>query len=199
MRSVKAILFDVDGVIVNSEKATDELEKRYGISTEVSQVFFDKEWPEIIIGHKDIREVLPPYLKNWGWEGTVEDYLKFWFEFEHKINEALVSEVQKIRKRGIRCFIATNQEKVRTKYMIKEMGFANSFDGIYSSSHLGYKKPDVNYFREVVKDLSIKPEEILFWDDSRENVEAALSMGLKAELFASYEHLQIVMKDKYGL
>src|SRR3989344_4253457 len=110
---IKLVLYDADGVLIHSELATIELERQYGIPRNVSNKFFAQEWDAILVGKADTREKIAPYLKEWGWPGTVEDYQKFWFEFEHKIDQQLINHIQKLRKKGILCAVATNQDKYR--------------------------------------------------------------------------------------
>jgi len=37
-----------------------------------------------------------------------------------------------------RSYLATNQEKYRTAYLLDQMGFGRQFDGIFSSAYVGY-------------------------------------------------------------
>jgi putative hydrolase of the HAD superfamily len=196
---IKALLFDVDGVLVNGERFSVHLERNYGIDQNKTIAFFKGEFKECILGKKDLKKILPKYLKSWGWKKSVEDFLNYWFKSEHSINEELMDYIKKLKHKGFQCYIATNQEKYRIEYLLDKMGFADNFDKIYASSHLGFKKPDLKFFEKLFTDLkNIEKDEILFWDNSIINVEAAQEFGIKAELytdFADFEnkmHLLIV-------
>lgn len=193
---IKVILFDADGVLINGEKFSVNLEREYGISKEKTLPFFTGIFKECIIGNADLKEVIKPYLKDWGWEKSVEELLDFWFKSEHKIDEELVKYIQQLRQKGIQCYLATNQEKYRATYMLDKMGFKDCFDQVFASAHLGHKKPDLEFFSKVMEKLSeIKKDEVLFWDDTLENIEAAIQFGIKAEFYTNFQDFKEKMQN----
>lgn len=193
---IKAILFDVDGVLVNGERFSNNLAKDYGIAPDVTEPFFNGPFKDCILGKADLKETIEPHLKDWGWKGTVDELLNYWFKSEHNIDEDLVEYIQDLRKRGIKCYLATNQEKYRTQYMLDKMGFAHSFDKVYASSQLGHRKPNQEFYDKIMEDLpGINKEEILFWDNAVDNVEAARQFGIKGEVYSTFEDFKQKMSD----
>ena len=95
MHMIKAILFDVDGVLVNEEKKyfSVHLEEELGISQKITKEFFATEFLDCVDGAKDLRDVLPKYLKAWGWDVSVNEALKYWHTKEHIVNEPLINEM----------------------------------------------------------------------------------------------------------
>jgi len=134
-----------------------------------------------------LKEAIAPYLSSFGWKGTAQEFLEYWFKAGHKINEPFIEYVQKLRKSGLRVVLATNQEKYRTHYMLEHMGFEAAFDKVYSSAHLGLKKPAVEFFARVVNDIGVDKDNVLFWDDDQQNIDGALAYGIHAELYSNYE------------
>ena len=59
------------------------------------------------------------------------------------------------------------------------------FDAIYSSSKLHMAKPDPEIYRYVLKDLGTDPSRVLYFDDLKENVEAARELGITSCLVTS--------------
>jgi putative hydrolase of the HAD superfamily len=55
------------------------------------------------------------------------------------------------------------------------------FEDIFVSSSIGLRKPDAEAYRWVADAMSLAPEEILFVDDTEENVEGARRAGLATE------------------
>lgn len=184
---IKIILFDADGVILTGKRFSKHLELNYGIPEESLFPFFNGIFKECIVGNADLKEILPSYLKLWGWEKGIEEFLNCWFKSEHKIDEKLMGYIQNVRKKGIICCIATNQEKHRVTYMLNEMKFDMHFDNLYASSLLGYMKPDLKFYGKIMEDLeNVEKEEVLFWDDTKEYIKAAKEFGINAELYTSY-------------
>ena len=193
---IKILIFDADGVLINGEMFSKKLAKEYDISPETILPFFNGPFTECLVGKADLKEVLIPYLKEWNWKEGVDSFLEYWFSSEHSIDQELLDYIQEYRKNGIKCLIATNQEKYRAKYMFNKMGFADSFDRLYASAHLGHKKSNLNFYRKLVKDLGdVKKEEILFWDDDIKNIETAREFGIKAELYTTFVDFKEKMKD----
>ena len=57
------------------------------------------------------------------------------------------------------------------------------FDGVVVSSDVKMIKPDPAVYRHICQAYGLTPEECLFIDDRPENVEGAISMGMKAVVF----------------
>ena len=54
------------------------------------------------------------------------------------------------------------------------------FDKIFTSYELGMRKPEKESFFKVCSDIGVTPENILFFDDTMENVVAAQEMGMSS-------------------
>lgn len=193
---VKSLLLDVDGVIANGEIFSQQLAKDYNISPETVTPFFKGEFQKCVVGEKDLKEAVGPYLKEWGWEKSTEDLLDYWFKAEHKIDEPLIEYVKSLQKRGIKCYLATNQEKYRAEYMLAKMGFKDIFDGFFFSSLIGHKKPNKEFFDHILEKLApIKANEILFWDNTLTHIEGARVTGLQAEQYTTFDAFVKKMED----
>jgi putative hydrolase of the HAD superfamily len=181
---IKAVIFDLDGVIAISDKRFSD---RLGMSQELQDDFFKGKFLDLLIGRGDLKEELKEYIEKWGWKGSVEELLEFWFHGEHVIDERVIDVIRELRKKGIKTYLATNQEKYRTEYAINEMGLGEVFDTIFSSSGVGHLKKDDAFWQVVLQRIPAKPGEILYWDDSQDYLEAAASAGIQAELYISFE------------
>jgi len=176
----KCILFDADGVVVNSEMFSVQYQKEHDVSNDDMLPFFKGEFQNCIVGKADLIELVKPWLSKWKWNGTVDEFLQFWFKAEHNVDERIISVIQQLRKKGIKCYLATNQEKYRIQYMKNYMGFEELFDHVFSSAEIGHKKPEREFYKfildEIKNEHKIYPHEILFFDDSLENVKEAKTL-----------------------
>lgn len=197
---ISGIIFDADGVLVNinGEQFSKVLARDYNVDSEKVVEFFTGKFQDCLVGKADLKESIASYLESFGWPGTVEEILDYWFTTEHSINEELVGYIQVLRTRGMPVVLATNQEQYRTQYMLDHMGFKDVFDTIYSSAHLGLKKPALEFFDKVVRDMQFQ-EEVLFWDDDPVNIEGAKEYGLHAEFYSDYGSFKSTMNQKYSL
>ena len=188
---IKAICFDADGVVVNPQMQFSQLLKdQYGISPQMTRDFFQGIFNDCLIGKADLKQVLPPYLREWGWEDTVDDFIHLWLTTDHVIDQRLIKAIQDLRRIGLLCCLTTSQERNRAGYMKTVMGFRSIFDDLFFSCEIGCQKPDLEYYRHIQKMLSLDADSILFWDDNPVNVEAARLCGWCAEVYSGFEDFQ---------
>lgn len=188
---IQAAFFDADGVVVNAEPFSKQLESDYGILREETEPFFRTDFQDCLVGKADLKEVITPWLRKWGWTNSVDDLLSYWFEAENQVAFEVVPYLKGLQAEGILCYLVTNQEKYRTAYLRKEMGLETLFERIYASSDLGYRKSDPEFFRMVLEDFTeLDPAEIGYWDDDEKCIEAARHAGINAHLFTGIPSLR---------
>lgn len=194
---IKVIIFDADGVLIpHTRKFSVLLSEDFGIPLEKSAGFFNGPFQDCLIGKADLRDTVSMYLASWGWDKGVDAFLDIWFQAQHDMDAELVKYVEGLRRKGILCLLATNNEKYRFQYILDKTGFANSFDKTYASAHLGHKKPEQEFFARILKDLkNIKKAEILFWDDDAKNIKGAKDFGIHAEFYTDIENFKEKMKQ----
>lgn len=194
---IKAILFDVDGVVLIGRKKrfSERLAEEKGISQEKISEFFDNSFRDCSFGRADLKEVLAPYLKKWEYDGSVDDFLQFWFESESMKDEELLKIINILRSRGIKCYLATRQEKYRMSYILNNIGLKNYFDGTFVTYEIGWDKKHKEYWDYVLDKIKLKPEEIIFFDDTESNVELARKVGIKAYFYDGFEGFKEKFKD----
>jgi putative hydrolase of the HAD superfamily len=183
---VRALVFDVDGVLVEPWGFANYLKREYPQIAGQTQELFQGVFGACLVGQADLRAELPAYLAKWGWPHSPDDFLQTWFEAEREVDARLMAAIASARAKGIRCYLATNQERYRVEYIREQMNFGTLVDGIYSSAHLGIKKPEAAFFQAITSDLGIPTAQIMFWDDSQANVDAAGAHGWQAELYTEY-------------
>ncbi len=54
------------------------------------------------------------------------------------------------------------------------------FDEVFFSSEIGLRKPDEDCFGHVLGSCHVDASEVLFFDDQRENVDAARRLGIRS-------------------
>jgi putative hydrolase of the HAD superfamily len=189
--NTKCIIFDADGVVINSEMFSAQYQKQFGLSSEKMLPFFRGIFRDCIIGKADLKVVIQPYLKEWEWNGTVDEFLQFWFKAEHHIDQKIIELITILRNKNLKCYLATNQEKYRIEYMKNDMGFNDIFDYIFSSTEIGYKKPEQEFYEFIFSWINkmdgISKEEIFYVDDSQEAVNAANEFGINSHLYINYD------------
>jgi putative hydrolase of the HAD superfamily len=76
------------------------------------------------------------------------------------------------------------------KHILSQHDWIQRFDVLVWSYQLGIAKPDAEIYRHTLERLGTQPEETLFIDDKRENVEAARALGIRSIEYSSVEQLR---------
>jgi haloacid dehalogenase superfamily, subfamily IA, variant 3 with third motif having DD or ED len=186
---IKAIVFDLDGVIVFPWGFANYLEKEHSITREHTREFFLGPFVACIKGEAEVKDALVPYLPQWNWQGTVDDFVEKWLATEDCVDERLIDLVKELRKNGWTCGLGTNQESNRANFIRTTMGFDNYFDHLFFSSELGSIKPEREFFDKARGKLGCSPDAILFIDNEEHYVEGARAAGWNALLFTTFQAL----------
>jgi putative hydrolase of the HAD superfamily len=196
---IKVILFDCDGPIIKREKYFSQRLKDLGMGLKEDLVtqFFKTEFLEIEKGKADLKQTLEGKIQSWGYKGTVKELMDFWFEGEAEVDQEMKSYIIGLREKGIKCYLATNNEKYRTEYLWNVVGLKDFLDGVFSSCYSGYLKPQIEYWVETYKSLSEIPKnEILMLDNVQSAVDSAREFGFNAELYENFEDFKKKMELK---
>jgi putative hydrolase of the HAD superfamily len=186
---IKALLIDGDGATIKKGKYfSDVYAEEYHISEEKLRPFFKDKFKMCQRGKADLKHEITPYLAGWGWKGTVEEFLEYWFHTQTIPNQPVLDSLKEIKARGIKCYLVTDQEKYRANYISNELRFKEYFDELFYSCDLGYSKSQKEFFEIIIKRLNLKPEEIIYWDD--EDIEMAKEVGINASVFTSFQNFQ---------
>jgi putative hydrolase of the HAD superfamily len=197
----KAIFWDADGVVLKSSRLfSEQLEIDYGIKTEILQPFFTGIFKQCSIGKADLKEELSKVIGEWGWKGTVEELMEYWFTKGTQVDQAVLDYVQMIRDTDVRCFMTTDQEKYRGKYLQNLLGSRKPFERVFYSGQIGAVKKDPTYYEHVYDAVNqasrapfselIAKENILVIDDGDKNIETANGLGFETHFFTDLESLK---------
>ena len=193
--SIKAVVFDADGVLVFPWRFAEHLSGELGITQEATRAFFEGKFTDCLLGKADLAQVLPPYLVEWGWTGTCEEFMQLWFSVEDAVDVRMLGAAQELRGSGMICCLASNQEVHRSEYLRTVMGLAAEFDTLFFSCEIGAKKPDARFYEAVETALGLSGAQIAFWDDSPRHVAAAQERGWQAELYTNYEDFERQVRE----
>lgn len=196
---VKTVIFDLNGVLIKSEFLSTRLNKEFGVPEEEVVAALKDVMPKIRKpGAGDAFYYWEPYLRKWGLSLTREKFFSFWFKGESLVPE-IVELVKKLRDKGIKVFILSNNFAERTNYYRKNFpeifSSLNEFDAVYFSWETGFVKPDDRAYKKILQDHSLKPEECVYFDDSKLNVEVARKLGMDAHKFESIKKTKVCLQD----
>lgn len=184
---MKAVIFDLDGVIVHTDlyhyQAWKRLADRLGLS-------FDERVNNRLRGVSRIEslEIVlenSPFSALSGAEKTAlaseknETYKQLLRAMTPADLSAEVGDaLRKLRERGIRMAIGSSSRNARL--ILEKIGLENFFDAVSDGNNITKSKPDPEVFLKAAEYLAVLPGDCVVVEDADAGVEAARRAGMKA-------------------
>lgn len=188
---IKVITFDLDGVYFPNGKANfiSSLGK-LGISEEEARRVFLKS-SQMNQNYKNGRMTDEQF---WSWAISEWKLSKSWQEVielmidGYDVDENVVATVKKLRNRGYKTAICSNNFPARVKGLQKKFGFLDNFDVAVFSYEVGESKPSKKIFEELVKKSQVEPSSIIFADDNPGNLVGAKETGITTFIYEGFDN-----------
>ncbi len=178
---IKAVIFDMDGLILDTEK----LLVKYWCQA-ANEAGFPMQREHALHIRSLHRRFAIPYLQ--GEFGEDFDYLRIRSRRMELMSEALAEnglELKKgirelldfLREQGIPAAIATATDYERTKDYLGRVGIFDSFDHIVCATMVEYGKPRPDIYLYAAQKLGLDPSECMALEDSPNGVRSASEAG----------------------
>jgi len=194
---IKAICFDLDGVyFVNGKSNFIKNLSKYGVvEDEVKKVFLKSDKMNKIYkeGKMTDYEYWSWAIDQWGIELTVPEVIDLLIE-GYKVNKNVAKVVKKVREKGYKTLICTNNFPARINGLDKKFGLLDNFDAYVFSYEVGATKPSTKIFQTLVDRSGVKAEEIVFSDDNKKNLAGARKVGIQAFFYDGFENFMDNLK-----
>jgi len=148
-------------------------------------------------GLKDPIKEIGQFLKRISWKYNSNLYFDKQHEYEKPgIDFRLLEMIKTINENKGKCYIASNQNNYRKKYLIEMMNIETIFSGAYFSSDFGFLKSQIEFWELLFNDLKMSnfnsnKKDIIFFDDKIENIRTAQEFGITAILISKREEIEI--------
>ena len=114
---------------------------------------------------------------------AISDFKTLWVNWVSTAYEDALQALSILSKDyHLACLSNTNE--LHWAYIDNETAFLDAFEFKFASHILGLAKPDLQIYQETIKQLNtalgVAPHDILFFDDTLDNITAAQQAGLKA-------------------
>lgn len=188
MNKIKRIAFDFGGVIIrqNQQQAVErfkqigllDAEERLGAYTQQG-IFGQLEEGKITA--EDFRWQLSLLI---GRAVTIEDCSYAWRGYCDGLPQRNLEALQRLRREGYGLSILSNTNPFMMGWALSKdfdgngNSLADYVDALYLSYQMKVMKPSAEIFRRVLEAEGVRPEELLFVDDSSHNISAAQQLGI---------------------
>lgn len=126
-----------------------------------------------------------------GRELTWDDCQYAWLGYLLDVPQRNFDALERLRREGYRVVLLSNTNPFIMRHVMdgnfdgKGHGLGYYLDAAYKSYECGALKPDARFFQHVLAAEGLNPDETLFLDDGKRNIEAAQALGIHTYLVAN--------------
>jgi len=182
MKKVDAIIFDMDGVLIDSERISfqcyKEVLKEY--KYEITEEFYVR-----FIG-RNVEGIKLVMLEEYGNDFPFDEIYKKKAELAHKttnengvkIKPGVHELLDYINKEGFKIAVATSTRRQRALELLGEAKIKEKVSYIVCGDQVKNSKPDPEIFLKAAEGLEVDPKNCLVIEDSDAGIMAAHSAGM---------------------
>ncbi|MEK5520629.1 HAD family hydrolase [Heyndrickxia sp. FSL W8-0423] len=197
---IKAIVFDFDGLIIDTEtalyQAYRELLEEHNVTLSIAEY-------ASYVGTDPgaLYEFLTNQLTG---KMTREEIIEKSYKLHReKLKEPIAREgvqeyLEEAKKQGLKIGLASSSDREWIIHFLKELQIINYFEVIKTRNDVEKVKPDPALYKKVIKDLGILPSEAIAFEDSANGNKAAVVAGLNCVIVPNMVTKTLTF-DKYHL
>lgn len=186
----KAVIFDMDGVLIDSEMFY--FKRRMAFFDSIGIEPGTREFKSFIgLCDKSLWEVLVPNDSNKRKE-LKDRYVVYRknniIDFNKVLNKSAKYVMSKLKDNDIKIAIASSSEKKEILRMIRECDLEKYIDFIISGEEGTESKPSPEIYNKTIKALDLSPNEVIAIEDSELGIEAAKSANIEVIALAQVDN-----------
>ena len=201
-RKIKAILFDVGGVLAlnkNSAKKVHRGHTNLGIheyiasrlNISLDQWFdsIDSVYAKSIEGKISLKKTLEMISKNVGFsQKKLKKIIIKAYKKNFRQNKLLFKKAFKLKKSGYKIAVLSDQWHFSKEALMPDKLY-KKFNEIVVSCDVGMRKPNSKIYRLILKRLRVPVKQVLFIDNQEWNIKPAKKLGMKTILYKNNRQL----------
>ena len=183
---IKAIIFDLDGVIISTDKYHYQAWKTIA---DQEGIYFDETINNRLRGVSrmdSLEIVLEKANKTYTQEEKEalaskkqELYRSSLKKLSYRsLSKDTINAIRKLYEQGYHLAIGSSSKN--TRYILERLNITNAFDFICDGTMISHSKPDPEVFIKAAEGLGYKPEECLVIEDATSGIDAAKAGGFIA-------------------
>lgn len=180
---VKAVIFDMDGLMIDSERVTFECYKE--VLKEMN-LTMDVEFYKTLLG-KPVKGIQQRFYDVYGNDFPIEDVMKkvhalIAEKFETEgvpVKKGLVSLLQYLKENSYKTIVATSSNRNRVDAILKQAGITDYFDDSICGDEVTKGKPDPEMFLKACQKLNVAADEAIVLEDSEAGIQASYDAHIK--------------------
>ena len=186
-RSFDLVIFDCDGVLVDSERLAIRLDAI--LLTQLGWPLSESEIVERFVGRTEaaMKVEIEAHLErdiSAEWAAFADAYLRA-FAAELEPVDGVIEAVDTIRASGVATCVASSGNHAKIRRNLARTGLLERFEGrIFSADDVVAGKPAPDLFLHAASVMGVEPARCAVVEDSRHGVAAARAAGMQAFAYA---------------
>lgn len=185
MRNIKAIIFDLDGTLINTAPdvrlAINKTLALYGLpSLSLTEVYpLMGKGASVMLERAFFKNGIN--LTSAEITKSVNQYLNFYQEnpvVDTEIYHGVLEILEKLKKNKISLGICTNKPAIMTDLVLDRLHLTNFFDVVVAGENVQYPKPDGRHILDVLKNMRMLHSQAVMVGDSEIDKLAADDAGV---------------------
>ena len=181
---IKAIIFDMDGVLVDSVKY---LYEAFNLVLKKYDVYIRDEDVKKYLG-KSMKEKIKMWKEDYNMKEDIDitEFSKEVFELEMELlkenleeSEFLINLIKSLKDANFKLAVATSSPKSRTEGILEFIGLKDKFDVVITDEDFENSKPNPEIFITASEKLNVDAKDCVVVEDSVNGIEAAKNAGMK--------------------
>ncbi len=201
---IEVILFDLGNVILpfNHFQIAEKLSrlsqaKEFQDPEKIFSYLFDFEKGAINpfdLGKVSPREFFQTVRENLDLSISFDEFVSIWCDIfvEDRDVSQIICSLRKKWKLGL----LSNTDPLHFGYILSKFSIMAAFDKRILSYEVGFKKPAIQIFQKAIEWASVRPEKILYVDDTKAYVDVAASLGIQSVHFISAAQLKQELRTR---
>lgn len=180
---IKAIIFDMDGLMIDSERVTFEC---YQEILKGMNLTMDEEFYKTLLG-KPLKGIYQRFYDVYGNDFPIEDVIKDVhalmakrFETEGvPIKTGLKSLLEYLKENNYKTIVATSSNRDRVDTILSQAQITDYFDDSICGDEVTKGKPNPEVFLKSCQKLDVNVDEAIVLEDSEAGIQASYDAGIK--------------------
>lgn len=180
---IKGIIFDMDGVMIDSERQSNEgwhwaasqlgvkmpewlIDSFKGASMKLSKEQFDKYYKGKI-DYMEARELRTQHVLDIRKEEGIP------------VKPGLLELLDFIRDSGLKCAVATSTRKESAEVTLHNIGAWDYLNAVVYGDQVEHSKPEPDIFLKAAAEIGVAPDEAIVIEDSINGIKAGFAAGMR--------------------
>jgi len=185
---IKNIIFDLGNVLLNFkplEFLYAKIPEKQMAHQIYEEIFKSGEWLALDRGVITEEEAINAICdRNTEQSQLIKFVMNDWYQMLTPI-EDVIDVLKELRNMGYKIYFLSNFHLLAYEDVYKRYDFFKYFDGGILSYKEKLMKPENDIYDKLIKTYEINPNESIFIDDTKENIDGATKLGFKTVLFTS--------------